>query len=435
MAKFLRICPQKVIRFSALGWAAMLCLAVPAQATNGYFSHGYGTISKSMAGTGVAWGGDGMAAANNPATMLQVGNRLDAGLAFFNPERGFTANNDAQTPPYASIPAGSYDSRDALFLIPYVGYNHILDADTSIGFSLGANGGMLVNYGDNVFRNFNSGANLASSPTSSRLEQIFLGVSMARRVHPDHTLGIMPILSVQRFEAKGLEPFQAVSASPDRVTNKGMDYSYGMGLKLGWQGRMNDWLTLGASYQTRTFMTRFKQYQGLFAEQGDFDIPPLMTVGAAFRVAPQWTVLLDLQRIQYSQVAALGNSNDLPMSTGGTILGTSGGLGFGWRDQDIVKLGVQWQYSDATSFRAGISHADQVVPSQQALFNILAPAVVRTHLTAGFSQKFADKGTFNLSLMHALNERVAGTNPNTGPQTGYLEMNQNEVEVSWTWGF
>jgi hypothetical protein len=65
-------------------------------ATNGYFSHGFGTKSKGLAGAAVALPQDAMVAATNPAGMVHVGSRWDVGLAAFNPNRGYTANDDAQ---------------------------------------------------------------------------------------------------------------------------------------------------------------------------------------------------------------------------------------------------------------------------------------------------------------------------------------------------
>ncbi|MEZ5457414.1 MAG: hypothetical protein R3F04_15110, partial [Lysobacteraceae bacterium] len=46
-----------------------------ASATNGYFSHGYGTQSKAMGGAGVALSLDSLAPATNPAGLLHVGDR------------------------------------------------------------------------------------------------------------------------------------------------------------------------------------------------------------------------------------------------------------------------------------------------------------------------------------------------------------------------
>ena len=47
-------------------------LASPAVfATNGYFGHGYSTKEKGLAGAGVAYSQDSLAAATNPAGMVQ----------------------------------------------------------------------------------------------------------------------------------------------------------------------------------------------------------------------------------------------------------------------------------------------------------------------------------------------------------------------------
>ena len=46
-----------------------LSVAPAAEATNGYFTHGYGTQSKALAGAGVAVALDVLSAGNNPATL------------------------------------------------------------------------------------------------------------------------------------------------------------------------------------------------------------------------------------------------------------------------------------------------------------------------------------------------------------------------------
>ena len=57
----------------------------------------------------------------------------------------------------------------------------------------------------------------------------------------------MPIVAVQRFKAKGLEPFRALSTDPDKVTNNGYDYSWGYGIRVGWLGQLTDRLAAGVS--------------------------------------------------------------------------------------------------------------------------------------------------------------------------------------------
>ena len=72
---------------------ALLALTFPATvwATNGYFSHGTSLAEKGLAGAGVAFSQDTLAAANNPAGMVWQGARYDIGAAAFAPMRYYTA--------------------------------------------------------------------------------------------------------------------------------------------------------------------------------------------------------------------------------------------------------------------------------------------------------------------------------------------------------
>src|SRR3546814_3979125 len=79
--------------------------------------------------------------------------------------------------------------------------------------------------------------------------------------------------------------------------------------------------------QSRVRMSRLKAYAGLFAEHGDFDVPPYATVGLAWTATPALTAAFDFQRIAYSRVRALGNDFDAPGQPG-----DRDGPGFGWRD-------------------------------------------------------------------------------------------------------
>jgi long-chain fatty acid transport protein len=415
---------------------ALLGALTVAQATNGYSPTGFGTANKGLGGAGVAMPQDALAGATNPAGMLYVGNRFDLGAAIFAPDRGFTAdNNAAPVPPPPSVPPGTYDSRNDYFLIPHFGWNKQLDEVSSIGVLVGANGGMNTEYNSAIWRNFNNGSNIATSPTGVDFSQLFLGVPYARRLNERHTVGIMPIVAVQRFKAEGLEPFQALSVDPTKVTNNGHDYSWGYGIRVGWLGQLTDRLALGASAQSRLYMTEFDDYAGLFAEQGDFDVPPTVTAGLSFKVTPEVTLILDWQRIFYSDVDALSNSNDAAVGPD-NLLGADDGLGFGWNDIDIIKLGVQWEYSPKLTLRAGASHADQLFDNGESLFNVLAPATVRTHASLGMTYRFDKSSAISLAYTRAFEEKIKGQNPSfTGPQTGSVQMDQHELEVSWSWLF
>ena len=71
-------------------------------ATNGYFAHGFGVKEKAMAGAGVAYSVDALAAGTNPAGMVGQGNRQDIGGAIFSPMRSYTSTGSPSAPVGAS---------------------------------------------------------------------------------------------------------------------------------------------------------------------------------------------------------------------------------------------------------------------------------------------------------------------------------------------
>lgn len=427
---------------ASLGFGGVLAIPQTAEATFGYYGYGYGTKSKGMGGAGTALALDPLAGLTNPASLVHLGNVWAGGATLFNPNRSYTANDDfdrgtEDAPPMTTfVTPGRITSRSDWFLIPNFARNWMLDDHSSFTLTLAGNGGMNTDYRQAVFENFTPpGAPeqfQATSPTGIDLMQLAVGLSYSRRLNDVHSLGITPIFAVQGFKATGLEPFRAVSAHPDKVTNNGRDYSYGYGVRVGWMGQITDELSLGASYQTKLKMSRFDKYKGLFAEGGRFDIAGTWNLGLGYQLTPDVLVAFDVQRYLYSDVPAIGNAGDLPLAPGQPVLGTNNGLGFGWKDVTAWKLGAQWQYDPKLTLRAGIADSNQPVPSSQALFNILAPGVTTRHYTVGFSYRLNDRSEISSSFMHAPRQRVKGTNPNTGPQTGFIQMDQNEFELTYT---
>jgi long-chain fatty acid transport protein len=241
-----------------------------------------------------------------------------------------------------------------------------------------------------------------------------------------------------------LEPFRAASVNPDKLTNNGKDWSYGAGLHFGWYGEVTEQLALGLSYRTKMWMSDFDDYSGLFADGGSFDIPAMFNFGLAYKVRPELTVGFDYQHIFYNEVDAISNSNDLDLNPcfgaahkPSYCLGAAAGLGFGWDSMDVFQLGVRWDQRDKWKFFGGVSYnSDFLKSDRQALFNILAPATVRWHLTLGGTYVHSANDEFNLSFSYMPKETVDGTSPSiTGAQTGSLYMEQLDIEVSWNHRF
>ena len=103
MALALSGASPRLVAIAAL--CALAGLSQHAQATNGYFAHGYGIQSEGIAGVGIALPQDSLAAATNPAGTAFVGSRLDIGLNYFEPSRSARIEGNNLGPWMASTAA------------------------------------------------------------------------------------------------------------------------------------------------------------------------------------------------------------------------------------------------------------------------------------------------------------------------------------------
>ena len=403
-----------------------LCLSTfPAFATNGYFANGYGSQSKSMAGAGAAVSTGVLGMAQNPATGARVGNSAGFCLTTFAP------NRSVRVAPGGPLTPGTHKSENDVFLIPCGGANWALDDRSSLGVFVFANGGMNTEYKTNFF----SGLGAGSAPLGVNLEQAFVTVNYARKVSDRLTLGISPILAVQRFKATGLEAFSGLSLSPGNVTNRGHDWSTGLGFNLGLLYEASPQWTFGAAYRSRIQMSSFDKYSGLFADGGDFDVPAMLTLGAAYTPAnqPKLTITGEYQRIYYGDVNAIANTSAPP----GGPLGASNGVGFGWKDVDVVRLAAIYRQNERLTLRSGISYSTKFTNSPEAVINTIAPAAPQWHASFGGSYKINDRWGFTFAYTHAFTNSITGSNPAlTGEaQPVRLRMHQHEIAtgLSYRW--
>jgi len=424
LKKFMRL--RNLLLGSAAVMAAGLLVANDANATNGYFSHAYSIKSKGMAGAGVAAPLDAMVPATNPAGLTEVGNRLDLGLVLFNPNREYTVDQNG-----GMLQQGTFESDSDYFIIPNIGWSKQLDNKAAIGIAMYGNGGMNTDYQTRTF------GDSSSSTTGVDLMQLFIAPTLAAKLTPTSSIGITPIFAAQFFEAKGVATFEGFSSNPANLSGKGHDNSLGWGGRIGYLGQLTEQISVGLSYQSKIYMEEFDDYAGLFAEQGDFDIPANWTVGLAYMPIPTVTIAADLQKIYYSQVKSIANPllPNLVINGPGTGLGTDNGAGFAWEDMTVFKIGLQWARSDQWTYRFGYSYGDQPIPSSDVLFNILAPGVIKQHATFGFTYTFANQSELDFSLAYALEEDVTGVNPLTGFENITLTMNQWEVGLGYSWKF
>ncbi|PYV19796.1 MAG: long-chain fatty acid transporter [Acidobacteria bacterium] len=392
----------KRIRFWLL-LAVVTGFAAQALATDGYLSSGYGVKQLGRGGTGVALPEDSLAAATNPAGMVFVGDRFDIGASYFRPVRSGSINGNQLPPGY-----------------PNIGSN------MSLGISMYGNGGMNTSY-------FKAIPLLGTSGPGVDLQQMFIAPTFAVKVNRHNAVGVSLNIGYEMFKAYGLENFasSAFSIDPAHVTNRGYDATEGLGVRVGWLGEVRKNLSLGATYQSRTYMGKLSLYRGLFAEQGAFDIPANFSAGFAFSGLRKTTIAFDVERILYSDVKAIAN-----LGSNQALLGSNNGPGFGWHDITAPKVGVEYQVNSKLTLRGGYNHSGVPFSNTQTFFNLLAPGIVQSHATTGATWSLGNGKELSFAYFHAFQKTISGVNsipPSAGGGNANLRMSEDSIGISFGW--
>lgn len=415
------------------------CMVIPAtsHATNGMFMIGYGAKSVAMGGAAIGNPQDALAGAVNPAAVGVVGNRFELGTELFRP----TAKSSLGDMEQDSV-ATHHDSLN-FFIIPHIGYSLVLSPDLTFGFSFVGAGGGGSRYQKNLYNNVvNPGSADVNKPLGISLDIAQMNPTLALRFHDKHYVGGTLVLSFQKFRAIGLgyfANFTQTGTTTTTLTDNGNDYAYGAGLRLGYLGKfMDDRLMLGAMATSKIYMTKFDKYSDLFAEQGDLDTPAILGIGLGFKLTPKLTTALDITYTMYEDVAAIGNA---PPATGanGTIfpvgeqnrLGKDDGLGFGWQNQTVFKLGLAYDLSEAVVLRTGWNYGKSPIPSDNGalLFNIVAPATTQNHFTLGATYRSDPKTEWSFMYMYAFGYYQTGPAYIGGSAT--IGMRQNSLGLTY----
>jgi len=290
------------------------------------------------------------------------------------------------------------------------------------------------------------------------LIQLVIAPTFAMKVNKNNSLGVSLLITHQQFKMSGLHGFggytgTSATGGPSNLTNLGRDKSNGIGLRIGWMGKLSEEVTMGAAYATRTKMSKLGLYRDLFAEQGGFDLPENWSLGIAFTPNDKWTLAADYQVINYGSIRSVGNpSTNLnpfigPNAAGafaafnlaGGTLGCDGCRGFGWSNVDVIKLGAEFKYNNDLTLRVGYNRSKNPIQARDVTFNILAPGVVQDHYTLGFTYSVAKDSELTMAYMHAKQNSVSGTSLFNTWLSGFggaggtekIEMYQNSLGIAY----
>jgi long-chain fatty acid transport protein len=408
----------RVLRNTAIALAVAGTLPA-ALATNGMVLEGYGPISASMGGASQAFDHGTAAMAQNPATlsMMEDGSRLDIAVGLLGPK--ITAS-------MTGMP--SADSGGTAYMMPAVGYARKSGAYT-YGIGVYAVGGMGTEYGSNSFLAMGSGQDVRSElgvgslilPLSYQVnDRLAIGGSVdfvwasldLKMAASGSQLG--GLVTASSGALGGALPALA-GASWARVDFSddskytGAAKSNGYRGKLGVTYKVDEKLTVGGSYQTKTSLRDMETgagaasltAQGGFADAGkitvvNFQWPSITSIGASWQASPALMLAADLKSIGWADVMKNFTMRYDSAGMGGSV---SFALPQNWKDQTVVSIGGAYKVNNQLTLRAGLNIADNPIPEDKV--NPLFPATIKSHYTLGAGYAFDKVSSVNFSYVMA----------------------------------
>ena len=392
----------------------LLTLSRYVHGTHGFFATGYGTKALGMGGVATAYAQDSLVAATNPAGMYWIGSRVDIGAQLFMPIRRYSYSTDEE--------GHKAKSQRNYFIIPHLGasYNNLPLKNSSLGVSIYGYGGINTQYpkSNPTFGHGKLGVSAEILVVAPTFAYVFL---------KKQSLGASILLGGQKIKLYGLQNLRAASSSPSYVSNNGYNFAAGGGVRVGWLGQFGSHIWLGAAYSTKIYMAKpmFK-YRGIFADHGKFNVPANFSVGVRYKIIDPMNFAFDFQRIFYKDIRAIGNSVSL-FSPG--TLGEKNGAGFGWHNLSVYKFGLDFNLKTII-MRAGYAYSRVPYSSKQIDFNIIAPAVVKHHITVGASVTIQEHHEIDVAYFHAYGNTIAGQSRFGLGQVKH-HMFQNGIEINY----
>jgi long-chain fatty acid transport protein len=382
--------------------------------------------SLGMAGVGYGYAQDAMAAAHNPGSAAAIDNRFDLGLTISH------LSGDAQFVGNALGPAvnGTYNGyhRTSNFYSPNFGLNYNVDCNWTVG---------LVVYNRDLAKSTYKKPFVLLGTHPAGIEYLHETVSpyVAYR-WGCHNFGVSVNWEIQRTKVDGFQNFDNAlfSSSPGNVTERGYNWSNGVGFTFGYYLQLTDTINFGISYQPETQMSRFKKYKGFLANGGKFNIPAKLGVGFSWRFLDCATFAFDYEHVDWKRIRGVAN----PLLDNGHLnkLGEDNGPGFGWSSKNYYRFGLDYAWSDCLILRAGYRYAPTQIKSSQTVLNAFTlEPLVENIVTAGATWYFDCANEIDFFGAYGFEKKLKGRN--SVPITfggGNANLKQDFYVFGLSWG-
>lgn len=175
--------------------------------------------------------------------------------------------------------------------------------------------------------------------------------------------------------------------------------SYGAGARVDFDNRLGDRMQWGLGLQSRVGMSPLSGYRGVFADNGDFDIPASATLSLKYLLTPDFALEGGIQHVQYSAITPF-TSPSLPRRFL-ALLGDSSSPVFAWRNLDVYSVGWTWRDDTVGNVQMRYTTRQQPVPTSRLLANALAPVTADRFVTLGWWRAFGPWNQMSFQASYA----------------------------------
>jgi long-chain fatty acid transport protein len=355
--------------------AAAVAIAVSSPAvfaTNGILQAGNGMVAHGLGGAGLANAAEASSGMDNPALINHTGNAVNVAWSMFMPLREMDATALGATDSVSS------DSNE--FAIPQASFTVKASDLISWGVMAYALGGMNVNYPTGPFAGAGTGA-----PESTNLQGLIIAPQISFAISKDFSVGVAALIGKETLTVRSI--FNDPTGG-NGLTGDGTEMGYGYKLGVNWN--VTPGISLAATMQPKMEfeeMGFFKDWlSAVMGYTGDAQVtlPDQYGIGAKFALGQSVDVVVDVMSYSWSKVELFEF--------------------FGWEDQLVYKLGVEFRPGDKWSLRAGYNYGESPIKGgnktppvpgfgglqfDAAFANYVFPAISEEHITIGVGYKLA----------------------------------------------
>jgi len=353
---------------------ASFCIADSAYATNGTRELGFSARDSAMAGATTASPEDTSCLVKNPASLVWIGNRVDAMYQSILPYATMEPNGPnvlaLGNVPLANKGVGQKST-----------INYIPGVDIGVSYRIPGTEKYPISVGLGIF----TMAGVEVNYPSSRINRAIPGIIgeydkmmdlRSMRIAPGIAAAFNDKLSfgaTANIEIQGLRSNTATASLAETAGGGNWDFAAGAGFTTGLLYKFNDMLNLGVTYESHTWINKHHKYKDSLPR---IDEPQVISAGLAFKPIKNFEFTYDTRYINWTGVKI---AKDEP-SNGG----------FGWQDQWVFAFGGEYTLkdkkdNDKLKLRLGYNYGKSQIQPSVVFANACLGLIMEHHLTTGFS--------------------------------------------------